>query len=453
MYLTDLARHRDIGANCLLLEIGSYRILVDAGIHPKNTGWAATPNFQQLEPNSLDFIILTHCHLDHIGVLPLVAQQHPKAIVLTTVPSQLIAGRILVNSLNVMKRQRDELDIPEYPLYTATAIGELERRFLPMAYGKTKYFDHKNERLAITFHSSGHVPGAAGISFKTAEESIFMTGDVLFEEQLTLPAARFPDEHFDVLIMETTRGATERLASRTRESEYQRLLDMLIDTLHMGGSCLIPAFAFGRMQEIIALLHTAFKEQILPDFPIFCSGLGMALVEYFDHISRRTGLVRFREKMIRDLKIRTLSEPLVPGRAPKKQGIYILSSGMLVENTPSYMAAAALAADPRSAFLFVGYCDEETPGGILLNTLPGNNFHFEALGYTAPLKARVERFDLSGHADRNELIEFAQCVTPKTIFLTHGDGPARDWFLNTLPIVLPETKVIDPIVGVRTASC
>ena len=449
MYITDLCRKREIGANCLLFELGPYRLLVDAGLHPKYAGLEAMPDLSKIPADSLDLILLTHCHLDHVGSLPLIAERCPSAQILMTVPSQLLVGRILVNSYNVMKRQKEELKIAEYPLYGATAIGSLEKRAIGMPYGRTRVFENRGQKLEITFHASGHVPGAAGVSLKCGKESIFMTGDVLFADQLTIPGARFPNEPCDILILETTRGASERLPGKSRKEEAKKLLDAIQDTIEGGGSCLIPAFAFGRMQEIIALLYQAKKNGELPEAPIFCSGLGMALVEYFDHIARRTGLVNFREQMIKDLKIRTIKAPLTPGKNPKKPGIYILSSGMLVENTPSHSTAAALAGDPRNAILFVGYCDPDTPGGALQATLPEDIFYFKSLDYACPLKARVERFDLSGHADREELINCVHQMDPRTVVLTHGDPAARDWFLERLAEQFPKKKVIDPTVGER----
>lgn len=447
MFLTDLCRAREIGANCLFLEIGPFRIIVDAGLHPKYAGWQATPFFDNIPFDSIDFILLTHCHLDHLGALPVIAERQPSATILASIPSHLLLGRLLGNSYNVMMRQKEELSITEYPLYPLNAIGVLERRVLNMAYGKPRIFKDKKNNLEITFFEAGHVVGAAGIQIKYNGKSLFLTGDVLFEKQYTLPGAHFPETSHDVLILETTRGASVRTKSRSEEVE--RLIQTIATTLARGGSCLIPAFALGRMQEVIAILHHAYAADRLPKVPIFCSGLGMALVEYFDYISRRTGLCQFRDTLIKDLNIRMLKDALTPGKPLKKSAIYILSSGMLVENTPSYTTAAALAGDERHSLCFVGYCDPETPGGALLNAKLGEPFTFGVLDYTTPLKAHVERFDLSGHADREELVAFAKKINPKTLILTHGEAEARDWFLKTLPTVLPQTHIVDPMPGER----
>jgi Cft2 family RNA processing exonuclease len=136
---------------------------------------------------------------------------------------------------------------------------------------------------------------------------------------------------------------------------------------------------------------------------------------------------------------------MTPGEDPHQKSLYIISSGMMVERTPSYTLASGLLGHPRNTIGFVGYCDPETPGGKLLAAAPGDDFIFEAASVRTKIKARVERFELSGHADREELLEFALQTEAKHIILTHGDPPARAWFAQQLAQQAPKSKVIDPI--------
>lgn len=424
--------------------------MIDAGLHPKKVGYEATPDFSLIEDYSLDFILLTHCHLDHVGSLPIIAERNPNARVLTTAPSQILLPRILKNSYNVMKRQRDELGVKEYPLYSRTQIDALEARAMAMPFGKGRVFEDRDEPIEITFHQAGHVVGASGCSIQYKHQTIFITGDVLFDSQRTLPGARFPEKECDVLIMETTRGCVERAADYSRADEVERLLERINHTIEQGGSVLIPTFALGRMQEILALLYDADKKGNLVDAPILCSGLGMSLVDAFDEIARKTNLVQFRRKILHELKVKPLKKIPKPGSPPPEPTIYLISSGMVVENTPSYKTAAAILGDPHSSICFVGYCDPETPGGKLLEAHQGDSFFFEALDHSAPVRAHIERFDLSGHADRLELLNFAQKVDPRTIVLTHGDPEARNWFFDELLDYSPKTIIIDPVPGEST---
>jgi Cft2 family RNA processing exonuclease len=173
----------------------------------------------------------------------------------------------------------------------------------------------------------------------------------------------------------------------------------------------------------------------------------MDLADYFDEISRKTKHVNFNRNIIKDLKIKPTPRKLVAGQDPEQNALYIISSGMLVERTPSYTLASGLLGNARNTIGFVGYCDPETPGGKLLASKPGDNFVFETAHVKAKVKARVERFELSGHADREELLEFAVQTGARSIVLTHGEQGARDWFAAQLAEKAPGSKILDPVPG------
>jgi Cft2 family RNA processing exonuclease len=244
--------------------------------------------------------------------------------------------------------------------------------------------------------------------------------------------------------METTRGATEPTVGRERAKEVSRLIDTINDTLRRGGSVLVPVFALGRMQEVFTILHDARKFGRLADSSIYASGLGVDLADYFDEISRKTKHVQFSRTIMKDLRIKSLPRKLTPGQDSQENALYIVSSGMMVENTPSYTLASGLIGNARNTIAFVGYCDPDTPGGQLLAAKPGDEFLFETIHVKAKIKARIERFELSGHAERDELLEFAIQTSARSIVLTHGDPPARAWFADQLADVMPKTRVVDP---------
>src|SRR5450631_1328810 len=157
------------------------------------------------------------------------------------------------------------------------------------------------------------------------------------------------------------------------------------------------------MQEILSVVHDARKFGRLVECPIYASGLGMDLADYFDEISRKTRHVNFNRGIIKELKIKPTPRELTAGEDPQQNALYIISSGMLVERTPSYTLASGLVSHARNTVGFVGYCDPDTPGGKLLAAKPGDEFLFKTANVKAKLKARVDRFHLSGHADRDEL--------------------------------------------------
>ena len=198
------------------------------------------------------------------------------------------------------------------------------------------------------------------------------------------------------------------------------------------------------MQELITVFHKARARGALKDLPIYVSGLGIDLLNKFDQVAQKNKHLRCRKKMFREIGAQKMPQSHHPGK--KEPGIYLLSSGMLVENTPSYTAAAALLGNHQNTICFVGYCDPETPGGKLLQLKQGEKFLFKALRRSVQALAHIEKFDLSSHADREELLSFAIARNPRAVVLTHGEQGARDWFKERLEAVEPKRrcKVVDP---------
>lgn len=445
MKLIDLNSLGGIGANSTYVQIGSFNILIDAGLNPKELGYDAMPDFSPIEDVELDLIILTHCHLDHLGSLPVVSGHNPEAPVITSVPNIELAPRMLRNSINVMKRQREEHGISDYPLFLHSDVVDLSKRLVAQRYDRGEIYTKGNEKIEVILHSSGHVAGAAAVELLHAGRRIVFSGDVLFEHQRTLPGAKLPQGKIDTLILETTRGASARQPDLTRKSEVARLIAQIESILQRGGSCLIPVFALGRMQELFKIIYEARNNGHIPKTPIYAAGLGMDICNYFHKIHERTGLIDFSFKMMEKLNVRALDPNMRPGRDLPRKGIYIVSSGMMVEHTPSYKVAASLLPHANNGLCFVGYCDGDTPGGKLLATRDEGSFFFETLDYLAPIRASIEQFDLSGHADREQLAEYATQSQARSIVLTHGDPDARAWFQTTLNQSLSEGTVLDPV--------
>src|SRR3954465_4984296 len=231
MKLTDLNRDGGIGANSLFIQLGDLNILVDCGLHPKKVGRAATPDLKALRGANLDLIIITHCHLDHIGSLPGVMREHPNTPVIMTTSSRMLIERMLHNSANVMVRQKEDENIPDYPLFTHEDIDRCGKRIVGLPFGHAKHFRGKKDDIEVIFHPAGHVAGAAAVEIHHKHRQIFCTGDVLFENQRTLQGAKFPAGHFDTIIMETTRGTTERPLGKERGNEVARLVSSINDTI------------------------------------------------------------------------------------------------------------------------------------------------------------------------------------------------------------------------------
>ena len=447
--IQDLNCRKDIGANCLLVQVGPFRLVVDSGMDPKHLGKDSLPNFSLLGDQPIDFIILTHSHLDHIGTLPILSKKAPKAPILVSIPTSLLAPLMLNNSYSVMCRQKKEKEIPEYPLFTKADVLALEKRFFTLNFGKSYTLAKEWHSAKITMYPAGHVLGAVSVLIEYEGRQLFITGDILFSDQNSLRGAQIPQlDHLDVLMLETTRGSTERTA--LRRDEEKRLLSIIRKTIERGGACLIPAFALGRIQELLVLMYNAKRSHQLPNCPIFCSGLGMSLINTFDEMGKKLRSVNFSRHILKQLNIKQLRRSKIDPHTTrlKRPAIYLLSSGMLAEHTPAYNIAACLLGDSDNSICFVGHCDPTTPGGKLLQNRNAETFTFEESHFTAPIKASIEHFDLSGHADRNDLYQFAVLQHPKVVVLTHGDPDARQWFADQFAKNASGLKVLDPEVGV-----
>jgi len=440
---TDLNPHGGIGANCSLCQIGPFRFALDSGLHPKFAGHESLPRHDLIEKGSLDFILLSHCHLDHLGSLPLLSGSNQDAPVFMSYPSSILIRRMLSNSLAVMKRQRNELNLTELPLYGRSDLSALYDRMEVLPIGESFIFEKDGHTIEITAHHAGHVAGAVSFELCFERKFFFFTGDVLFNDLRILDGACLPHRPFDVLVMETTRGGAERPVGKQREGEIVRLLQDVRKVLKRGGSALIPVFALGRMQEMLVVLDEARKNKALPPSPVFCSGLGMDLVNHLHQISQNFHGLNFSRKVLRSLGAQPLPRKIEAGQPLPMQGIYLVSSGMMVENTPSYLLASSMLGEERNGLFFVGYCDPTTPGGQLLASSHENDFLFDAVDIKTSIRASVRQYDLSGHADREELLAYAQSVSPRKIVLHHGDPEARAWFSKmfaerNLPVLDPK---------------
>lgn len=446
MIYTDLNTGVDVGASAHKLEIGGFNALIDCGMHPKKLGLDSLPDLKKIGDDTLDFIAITHAHLDHVGALPIVAEHQSMAQILMGEVTEDLSLRMLRNSRNVMVRQREELGINEYPLFGFSQIDALKGRILPFTLNRPRSFEFENRKLEIEFYRAGHIPGATAVSFKTNKESVLFTGDISFRASQLIKGADIPKGHFDVLVMETTRGELDRQA--TYESECARFVTALGRVVRDGGSVLVPAFALGRMQEILQLVKKGKQSGEIPqDTHVFCAGLGIDIAEYLLRQSRKNPGLSF-DKTAYDL-IEPFKEKVVPAQDLSQKGIYVLGSGMLLENTPSYAAASALMEHSENAIFFVGYCDPDTPGGRLLKKAKGDTtFAFHNLGYVARVNCRIDKFDLSSHADRRELLDFALRCDPRIIILTHGSEESRGWFMDEILDVASHITVIIPEPGV-----
>lgn len=453
MRIVNLNPDSDIGASSWFVNFEGHRLLMDAGVHPKREGREGLPLFNLIKNEEVEAIALSHCHHDHVGSLPIAHRYFPKAHVLMTELSYFLVERVLHNSVNVMMRQKEELGIRDYPLFTHDEIDDSAHRYLGFRYNREiewasfEKVDAGIPSPTLEFFDAGHALGSAGIMVRGQKETLFFTGDVCFQDQTILKAARFEDVQADVLIMETTRGNREPAPGVTRESESHRLGAAIQRVLNRNGCVLIPVFALGRTQEILAQLSLLMRSGEIQRQPIYIGGLGRVFTEIYDLQSHRTHRQHTNLSLTESLNLIVLEKGQTEKMRLNGPRIFVVTAGMMTEKTAAHELAARMVGDEKQAIFFVGYADPETPGGRLKAAKPGETFRFSESVGDLTRRCEVDDFDLTAHANREDLIEFVGEVNPRAILLGHGDEPSRKWFEEEIRRKWPKIRVIQPAPG------
>ncbi len=444
MIFQNLARDNEIGSNSYFLDTGDCKIVLDAGMHPAAESTEAIPNYQEVPKNSVDAIFLTHSHLDHAGTLPVLMRDQPEAPVYMTAATAALTDALLHNSVNVMSSKRLELGIAEYPLYGHRELDRLETQWKHRGY-------HEHIDLSLktsaTLHDAGHILGSSGVLIEKDNTKVFYTGDINFEDQTLITGADFPTEDIDALIIETTRGASPRDPAYNRDKEEERLLEAILATIDRGGAVLIPVFAMGKTQEVLAMLHKFKTSGRLSDkTPVFIGGLSTKMTILFDKFADSTPRKLPGFEIFRDMDVKAGSKK--GSRKPivyQKGAIYALSSGMMTEKTISNGFAQTFISNPKNGLLFIGYAAPDTPAGKIRTMRRGDNIELNPEFPSVVFDCEMEEFDFSGHSEREALLDYMLKVAPKQIFLVHGDIEAIKWFEGQLHEKLPNCEVIIPI--------
>jgi Cft2 family RNA processing exonuclease len=451
----NLTRRTEIGANSYYLEIGGQRLVLDCGMHPKCEGDEALPNLKLLQDRQLDAIIVSHSHQDHIGTLPVLMRQQPRARVFMTDATSEIGNTLLHNSVNVMTRQREELGTTLYPLFThretdrATGLWQACPLRQQITLAGERAQQNGSDQLTFEFVDAGHVLGSAGVLLRGEGRTIFYTGDVNFDDQTIAQAAVFPQEQIDVLIMECTRGDTPAPAGWTRGGEERRLARAIEGAFDRGGCVLIPVFALGKTQELLAMLYKFFREKLIADCPIYIGGLSAKITEIYDRRAQMTRRQLQRLQLLGELRPFVLNGQTIHDAPARAGRIYALSSGMMTPKTLSNIFARRVIENPRHSILFVGYADPESGAGILKTASQGQSVRIDADERPQTVRCHLQEFQFSAHASRESLIEYATKIAPKKIVLVHGDPPAVEWVRGRLAADLPSSEVIVPAPGVE----
>src|SRR5438874_13110332 len=395
--------------------MGRHRLVLDCGMHPKETGEDALPNFKAIAGHDIEAILISHAHQDHIGTLPVLMRRFPAARIFMTEATAEIGNVLLHNSVNVMTRQREEIGravAGVYPLFTHRETDRASERWrwCPLrqriSISGERAPQREKDGLTFEFFDAGHVLGSSGILLRAEGKAVFYTGDVNFDDQTIMEAATFPEEKIDVLIMECTRGDHPKPAGWTRAGEERRLAEAIAGAFERGACVLIPVFALGKTQEVLAMLYKFRRERLLSEFPIYMGGLSSKMTDIYDRRARMTRRQLPRLQLMKDAAPFVLNDETVRD-APLRAGrVYALSSGMMIPKTLSNIFARRMIANPQHSIFFVGYANPESLGGLLCAAGTNGEGALDPDTPAQRVRCNIEQFQFSAHATRESLIDY-----------------------------------------------
>ena len=424
-------------------------------MHPKNTGENALPNFKAIADREIEAILVSHAHQDHIGTLPLGMRRFPSARIFMTEPTAELGSVLLHNSVNVMTRQREEIGEISYPLFTHREIDRVSERLRRcptrqrISIAGERSVQRDKDTSTFEFFDAGHVLGSTGVILRADGQTVFYTGDVNFDDQTIMQAGVFPEEKIDVLIMECTRGDHAKPDGWTRAGEERRMAEALAAAFERDACVLIPVFALGKTQEILAILYKFRRHRLLPEFSIYIGGLSSKFTDIYDRSAHTTRRQLPRLKLMREVAPFILNDETVRDTPVRGGRVYVLSSGMMISKTLSNVFARRIIENPLHSIFFVGYANPESPAGLLRQADQGGEVALDPDKPPQPIRCNIEQFQFSAHATRESLIDYVKRISPKKILLVHGDLPAVEWMRAILSNELSNSEVIVPPPGVE----
>jgi Cft2 family RNA processing exonuclease len=267
---------------------------------------------------------------------------------------------------------------------------------------------------------------------RQGQRNLYYTGDISLRDQAIIPGAVIPDGKIDTLILECTYANDPEYYSRNRQREIASFAEEAAGILSSGGCILVPAFALGKTQELLFIIHKLMRSGQIPSVPLYISGLGKSITEIYQEHHRylrpQASTLSFELfsvlGFLDDLAIeRLLSEPC----------LIVATNGMMVENTPSARIARWMVQEKRHGIFFCGYIDPDTLGYRVFHCQSGDALAFSPEGEPVTVvNPNIKRFYLSSHADRYELLEFARRLHPRITLLVHGEKDGMEFLQEEL---------------------
>ena len=454
--LTFLGAARTVTGSKYLLEFGGRRVLVDAGLFQglkelRERNWEDLP----IRPDSIDAVVLTHAHLDHCGYLPRLVAQGFRGRVFCTQGTQDLCRIVLPDAARLQEEDAELANRggysrhkPALPLYREVDAARALTHLQPCGYDRPLPVV---DGIEIEFINAGHLLGSSYVRMHVDGRTVLFGGDLGRYDRPVLPDPA-PVQETDYLLVESTYG--DRL--HEKDDNGDRLCRIVNDTFAQGGKLIIPAFAIGRVEELIYWLKRLEDERRIPQLPVFLDSpmAAAALARYTDrvreldpeldpanhdataphdgpahepweararHAPQERAMAIFATTRFTVVQSPDQSKQLTASRQPS---IVLSSSGMAEGGRVLHHLKAALP-HARNTVLFAGYQGVGTRGRRLIDGEDSVKIH----GEWVRVAARVEHLDsMSAHADANEIMRWLGGFArpPARTFIVHGEPAAME---------------------------
>lgn len=422
--ITYLGAARQVGRSALLLQTPESRILLDCGIDPSSLDGAypflEAPEFRIEE---LDAVIISHAHLDHSGFLPYLFKFGFRGPVYCTAPTRDIMALLQLDTVKIMISEGRD------PIFTSDEVREMVKHTITLNYEEVT---DVTPDVRVTFYNSGHILGGAMIHLHIGNglHNMLYTADIKYAKTSLLAPAITSFPRLETLMVEGTYGAKDNVLPPVREQDNY-VAELIKTTIENKGKILIPTLGSGRGQEMIVIVEKMIRQGQIPDIPVYIHGMVWditaiytAYPEFLSNSMRSQIFHKdnnpFLAKNIKRVGSNKEKQELIDSGEPC---IILATSGMLVGGS-SVDYLKQLCEDPKNTLIFSCYQAEGSLGKRILkgerefSFSKGNN---KVETYT--IRMKVSKIEISGHADRRELMSFiSHCnPRPKRILINHGE--------------------------------
>lgn len=447
MELKFIGADHEVTGSCHYLQVGNKNILIDCGMRQGGNKFENSP--LPVSADKIDFVIVTHAHIDHTGMLPKLYKDGFRGQVVATEATASLCDIMLRDSAHIQtmeaewrnKKEKRGVGIePFEPVYSMEDAMNLIRLIAPYSYGKVYTLC---EGVRFRFTDIGHLLGSASVELwlteGRTEKKIVFSGDIGNKDQPLLKDPAYTEEA-DYVVMESTYG--DRLHEGDWAPPVEELAQILRDTFARGGNVVIPSFAVGRTQVILYYLRQIKQHNMIPEyknFPVYVdSPLAVDATEIF---------LANEQTCYDDEALALLRDGINPITFPGlKLTISTEESKMILEDyDPKVIISASGMCDagrikhhlkhnlwrPECTVLFVGYQAAGSPGRRILDGAE----EIKIFGESVAVQARIESLkSLSGHADRDGLLDWLGGFTqkPRQVFVVHGDDEVATGFAMLL---------------------